>query len=134
MPPLTRKQSSVKAADVTKREPEDELSQDTVSVSVFNRLPPELQKTVVEYVRTSVYYSATGRLTDNRPAHPRVRLEKPLPRVERAMYFDASIPIPRRYLDSTPVERRTLVDHQLESLVFVSYPIATHHRSPLSSI
>lgn len=50
MPPLTRKPSSVKPTDVTKRKPVDELTRDLEPVSVFFELPLELRKTVAKHV------------------------------------------------------------------------------------
>lgn len=53
MPPLTRKQSSMQAADAQLQTPEDEWSRDVYATPALLRLPAELQKTVVEYVGLS---------------------------------------------------------------------------------
>lgn len=54
MPPLTRKPSSVNATAAIKQEPGDELAQGPEPTSIFFKLPAELQKTVVEYVRDTL--------------------------------------------------------------------------------
>ena len=65
MPPRTRKQSSTKAADTSKQEPETEHAKGAEPKSMFSRLPPELQKTVVEYVGPIPCHPAIShRLTD----------------------------------------------------------------------
>jgi hypothetical protein len=110
MAPLTRKQSIIKATNMAKQEPEDELPQHTEPASVFSRLPAELQKTVVEYVRPSSCHSFTPSLTNIYLARPLVRLAKPLPGLKGASRFDASISLPRRYIESAPAGRKPFID------------------------
>lgn len=50
MPSLTRQQASLQAASVLVAEHDDEPSQNADATSVFSKLPPELQISVVEYV------------------------------------------------------------------------------------
>lgn len=54
MPPLTRKPSTVNATAVIKQEPGDGLTQGPEPMSIFFKLPAELQKTVVEYVSDTI--------------------------------------------------------------------------------
>lgn len=64
MVPLTRRQSIIKATNMTKQEAEDELPQHTEPVPVLSRLPVELQKTVVEYVCPYPCHLSTASLTN----------------------------------------------------------------------
>jgi hypothetical protein len=50
MPPLTRRQSSMHAADAQLQRPGDEYPKNENPTPLFLSLPAELQKTVVEYV------------------------------------------------------------------------------------
>ena len=64
MPPRTRNQSSAKAADTSEQEPESERPKGAEPKLMFFKLPPELQKAVVEYVGSIPGRSATRESSD----------------------------------------------------------------------
>lgn len=132
MPMRTKKLSSVKATDVRKQKPGHEPSQDAQLACSFFKMPPELQKTVVEYVRTPACHSATPCLPDDYLARTPVRLGNTLSRFEGPTYLDASILVPRRHVVGAQVGRRSFTDLQLGSPWLVPHPIATYPETLLS--
>jgi hypothetical protein len=134
MPSRTRMQSSTKAADTSNQEPGAEHPQDVEAKPILFNLPPELRKTVVEYVSTTACLSSMSTPTDSHPARPLVRLAEPLPSVKRDAHFDASIPVPRCYIENCPVGPEPSIDLHLESPRLVAHPDAAHRRTRMALI